>query len=669
MNEKQALLTRWISIVCLALILLAATKRLIRLFPKPDAELNGDAFWTYLPNARNFLENPFGYLTTDISSLYVAPLGYMWPALWGADPARTQMANCIIFLFSILLMWRLALRLGGLITGIISTVLLTTHPDLSSYIPQVLTESLYLFSFLLFITASTEYLLATRYRLAWLTLASLGLSITLLSRPVLQLFTLAALLLVGAIILFRYLRQETLPEGNELIFSYSVAIALSAALVLPIATIIKNGVYFQFWGISSGAGAGIYYGVSPFKMGIEPVYSGFEYDAGIIPLIADPLTQAHPLKPRSDVILRRVAADIVKNTSFADNIKFFYFKLKAWLFFSPEELRMEPKLRKLRTFEWLSIAFAMAMIFFTGLFKNSTGRWQWAINANLLKNNDGKGTLRVGIFCAMLVLALCLAAQLTPVLYNIRYNLFSLDPLLMPLCGISIGMLLNHKKNSIFHLWNSKYFKSRSIIKIRWLAPRIIIVVILIYIPSVLTKYSVQNRAWSMDPFRPGPTEIVLDNSFFGEPSAMKNTEKSWQITDNVSTLKVPLVFEKSTIKLDFMDAIWRIKLAVKSPIYDRKCKTVEVKISMPAKDTGYYNPEPAIHVPLNGDMSLHAIRGNGKLRPTDSGDLLLTFKCPQGTNVQWGGAQLLRVTLPEAARNLIENGIPINPYRPDDIR
>ena len=41
-----------------------------------------------------------------------------------------------------------------------------------------------------------------------------------------------------------------------------------------------------------------------------------------------------------------------------------------------------------------------------------------------------------------------------------------------------------------------------------------------------------------------------------------------------------------------------------------------------------------------------------------------ITFSCPPGTLVSWEGAELLRSTLPDAARALVQQGIPINPYR-----
>ncbi len=88
----------YFSVLWLTFVLIAATKRLIRSFPAPDAELNGDAYWTYLPNARKLLEQPWEFLTTNPDSYHVAPLGYVWAALWAADPARIQLANCVLFL-------------------------------------------------------------------------------------------------------------------------------------------------------------------------------------------------------------------------------------------------------------------------------------------------------------------------------------------------------------------------------------------------------------------------------------------------------------------------------------------------------------------------------------------------------------------------------------------
>ena len=61
--------------------------------------------------------------------------------------------------------------------------------------------------------------------------------------------------------------------------------------------------------------------------------------------------------------------------------------------------------------------------------------------------------------------------------------------------------------------------------------------------------------------------------------------------------------------------------------------------------------------------MHTYASHANDQLRPAGNGNLYITFSCPDDTIVTWSGAELLKSTLPEAARALIQNGTPINPY------
>ena len=343
-----------LSAAWLTLILAAAIQRVGRAFPAPGAELNSDARWVYLPNARKLLEAPWAFLTTDPASYHVAPLGYAWAALWGADPVRTQLANSALFLASVLLLWRCATRLGGLWAGMVATSLMVFNPELHSHIPQVLTESIFLFGLMLCLAGGVEYVLADRRRGLWLALAALGLSITLLSRPVLQLLALGALLLaVATTAALEYRRRHTPgrdPRWHRVV-NRRLCLALAAALLLPAATVFKNGRFFGVWGMGTGAGTGLYYGVSPFKMGLEPVYSQFHYDAGAAAAAAAPETRGNPLDQRADQVNARVALDIVRNTSLPDNLAFFTHKLRAWLLYSTPELQVSYKLRAIRLFE------------------------------------------------------------------------------------------------------------------------------------------------------------------------------------------------------------------------------------------------------------------------------------------------------------------------------
>ena len=664
-NLKLSLTAVW-----LTWMLVAATKRMIRFFPAPEAPLNNDAYWTYLPNAKNLLKAPWYFLTQVEDSFYVAPLGYVWPAIWGADHVTTQLANCTLFLLSIVLMWRLATRLGGLLAGMVATALLVFYPDLTSFVTQVLTESLYLFSLLLLLTCITEYVLSPSSQKLWLALAAIGLTLSLLSRPVLQIFVLALLILVIVGLWFRRRRKAQPFQGWGLLINGSVAIALVSALVLPAAVVLKNGVYFHFWGLGTGAGSGLYYGTSPFKMGVEPVYGGFAYDASVVPFTADPSTKGHPLKPQGDAILSRVALSTIKNTSLVDNIGFFYFKLKTWLFFGQEELRMRPLLRTLRTFEWVAILSGVLLVIFSGFRNKTSTNSSWELNPNLSPNADGFGKRRLVLFFMLLLLTLGMAFQLTPVLYNIRYSMFFLEPTLMVLSGVSVAMLLRS------HLGGKKRDSSARgvqwVTAIKWIAPRIIVIAMLVYIPIALTKHAVRHRTWAMDPLRPGPTEILIDPTQMGPVTAANATPagtNQWTTTQRPAVLSIPFQIDAPTSSKDFLDGIWRFKVAVKPPHEDRNCKNVRMELTTPSPEELWYVPEPLVHVRTDGDLHLYAIRENGALRPLQSGEIKLTFNCPSGTQITWGNAQFLKVTIHEAARALIVDGTPVNPYRPDDIK
>ncbi|WP_133246211.1 hypothetical protein [Acidovorax sp. 99] len=636
----------------LAWMLIIAMRQVIRFFPAPDAEINGDAYWTYLPNARFFLADPWSFLTREPSSFYVAPLSYIWPAIWNANPAVIQVANGGLYLLSVLLMWRLATRLGGVGAGMVATALLVRFPELASYIPQVLTEPLYMFGLLLFLTGLVDYVLAEQRRLFWLTVAATGLAVTLLTRPVLQLFSVLALAALLCLFMVRRTSTDRIPS-LERVVNESTVIALALALSLPILTVVKNGTYFGYWGISTGAGSGLFYGVSPFKMGVEPVYGGFGYDAGITARMAAPATQGHPLHVEADQIQSRAALSIIQSTRWRDNVAFFWFKFKAWMLYSPEDTAMRPKLRQFRLFEWLSIGGATACLAYR--------QWRARKRALLRKNlpiQDGVTLRRLGLCTFILLLAIGMAGQLLPVLYNIRYNVFLLDLLLIPLAGVGVAIMAKQL------CANASHYGLHSALQF---CCGIVLVSLLMALTGALSRSNARDASWSMDPRRPGPTELVLGSNALGTPTlsnARLISPGAWELSAP-ATLSIPLTLDQP---LNFMDGIWRFKLAIAVPHPSRQCMDVTVSLDQPSAETHWYVPRPILHVKLDGKSHLYAIRGNGALRPSNSGSLNLLFRCPEGTVVQWHGAQLLRSSMPEAARALVTDGEPINPYRADDI-
>lgn len=663
-----------LSAVWLTWALTAALHRIIRAFPAPGAEINSDAYWTYLPNAKKFLDHPWTFLTTDPSSYHVAPLSYIWVALWGADPVTVQVANCVLFLLCVLMMWRTAILLGGLVAGVISTSLLVYSPEIYTFVTRVLSESIYLFGLLLFLWASCEYLLSDRRRLTWLALASAGLTITLLSRPVLQ--VLALVFSAFSVTLFLYLKHSRsgpfLARANwTRVFNKSMCLALLCALVLPAMVVVKNGIYFNTWGLGTGAGSGLYYGINPFKMGLEPIYSGFNYDAGAIPMAADPQTRGNPLSSQADDINKQVAIELIKQTSIKDNFIFFAKKMEAWLLYSTPELRISPKLRVFRLLEWLVVFTALSSLWW----RHGTltfGTFSKSKTAIRLPGVVGREPEKLGFMLLLLLVTFAMALQLAPVLYNMRYNIFFMEPWLMLLCGCGAGILMQTAHP--WRLGSETTPHSSAASWMRHTAAKTCVIIVMALVPIALGRYSELYETWSMDPYRPGPTAVVLDRSDMGEIVGHEATalgENRWRLDASVATLALPLRLSDAgrLSQNRIMDAIWRIRLAVDSQDASRHCSKLMLQVTNSHPLDKWYEPDLSVSLQLDAKMHTYAFSGNGRLRPAGNGDFLLTLSCPIGTVVTWSGAELLESTLAHAARDFVQNGVPIDPYRYSEPR
>ncbi|MBF5003976.1 ArnT family glycosyltransferase [Diaphorobacter caeni] len=661
MSDRQI---RFFSLVWLGWILSAATRQLIRYFPQPDAPLNGDAFWIYLPNARKWLDHSWTFFTTDPYSYHVAPLGYWWAAIWRADPATIQMANCILFLACVVLMWRCASRLGGFWAGVTATALLVYYPTLTSFIPQVLTEPLYLFGLLLFIAASVEYLLGTKYPRWLLSLSAFGLMITLLSRPVLQFMAVGTVLMLSIVCLLLCRRSEQVQReryGKVLKISRHFLAAIAIALTLPIAVVAKNGVYFGLWSLGTGAGTGLLYGVSPFKMGQEPVYLGFKYDAYQVAKTANPETTS-TLSKVGDSDNARVAISIIKNTTFIDNTVFFWSKFKAWTLYSTPELLLYPKARQFRIFEWLSIALAIAI----GTIRFAKSQITKASSKFEARDRDSTTTW---VLLLLGLLTLAMIFQLLPVLYNARYNMFFIEPTLILLSATSIATLIRFAWPHC--LWNRNVSppSSPTYFWIRGILLTIAFIAILIPGSNALLRKAQRNEAIAIDPLRLGPVQTILDQRNIGEPTFVGARrppgEHQWLLDSGVGTMQIPINLDNAEkiSPVDTMDAIWLIRLSVRTTTDNRKCSNASVAVADSYPSEGWYEPPQTFKLRTDGAMHTYATHGNDRMRPSKNTTFSITFNCPAGSIVTFGNLELLKSVLPEAARDLIQNRQPIDPY------
>ncbi len=634
----------------LLLVLLGvAFQRLRQAYPPLDAPLNSDAFWTYLPNARKLLQAPWSFLTTDPASYHVAPLGYMWPALLGADQALIQTANGALFLVSCVLLWDFVRRLGGSLAAFVATGLLIGHPDLINHAPLVLTESVYLFGLMLALYGALRAALAPSGTSAgWLGLLTLGLTITLLSRPVLQYMLAAALVLLFVVANFRLPRLR-LDRQQARGFFY----ALAAALLLPLAFAAKNAVYFDVWGIGTGSGTGLYYGVSPFKNGSEPVYSNFSYDAGVTPWAVMPEIGNQPLDRRADTINRTVALELVKRTTLADNLAFFGLKLKGWLFTATPELHIDSRWRRIRVFEWLTIAaFSAALLY----------RARRGTPVALPGQPVGQG-VKLGVYYLLLLIVLGMAAQLVPVLYNMRYASYFIEPWLMMLTGLSIGYLVQ----------GDVLLRGRR----RWQnwALSSAVLVLLGFLAHHATQYALRHEAWRLDPYRPGPTAVMLPSALFSPPRGdgmalvtdPASGREVWRFTASPATLHIDVDTRGAPdVSPDrARDAMWRFRFGlVPAPDHLSRCLKVDVAVAPHHEAISWYVPPAWLPAQAGAQPRTYLIAGNGALRPQGQARVSLTFHCPVGSLIDWRGQELLGSTLPLAARALIREGTPIDPYR-----
>lgn len=635
-----------VNIALLGVVLALTIQRLQRAAPALDVPLSGDAHVTYLPSARKLLDAPWTFLTSDPQSYAVAPLSYFWPALLGADQGTIQFANGLLFLISLVLLWDLARRLGGHLAAFVTVALLAFHPEITDYAPQALTEAPYFFGFALSMYAAVRGLTAPRCepRKRWPALLTLGLTITLLTRPVLQYLLLAGIVALTALTLWKRHRP---PADTTTRQAWLFALMLS--LALPMAVIVKNGICFDVWSIGTGSGTGLYYGVSPFKNGSEPVYSNFMYDAGLMAATADPETQGNPLDKRSDAINRAVALEIVRQTVWSDNLRFFGLKLKQWLLTSTPDLFIKTKLRVFRLSEWLCIG-----LFLTALAVRRIRGLPLALPGLPIPPRR-----KLGIYLLLLALVGLMAVQLTPILYNTRYASYFIEPWLIVLTGLSVAWWVLGVPCAPS--------RARSVLNI---ALRLAAVLLLVYVAQLLTSHAMQREAWRLDPYRPGPTALVLPANRFGPlkgDGMAFAQEGTWKLEKNPATLHIPIDAAALPPQHEALhDAMWRLRFALAAPGErpPTSCVRVAVTVQPSHRDFSWYTPPAQLHLARTQEASTYLMSANGRLRPAAaSATLSLTFHCPSGSVLTWYGIEMRRSTMPEAARDFLRHGVPIDPY------
>lgn len=621
-----------ISIFCLAI------NELIQVFPEIGA-IEGDAFWTYMPNARKLLENPWIFLTTDPASYTVPPLSYFWPALLGANQFYIQIANSFLFLASILLIWSFVRSFAGSLAAMLALVCFVFHPAILYHAPQIMTESPYLFGFSLTLFSIGKYICDSKKSKQWLVLMAIGLTITLLLRPVFQYI----ILIFIAVFSLDYLLRKKLNTSKKII------IALASTFLIPILVITKNGIYFDVWSISTGSGSGLFYGLSPYKNGIEPIFSNFSYDADVIPRGVDPSTQGHPLYKISDNLNKNTSLEIIKNTTLLDNVRFILQKAHTWVFTSTPELYSNIQYRWIRLIELFFIFILSIGSICIFLSKKN-------------KNIASKDTINflVAFYGLAFVLSL-MTAQLSLVLYNSRYSAYFVEPFYIVLMSLSFGAIVSNK---IF-----KKFQSIRILI------GIVLFVLIAYLSYALMQHAVRREVWEMDANRPGPSEVMISSEKMqqidvdGMDSIGLN---EWTINKEPATLTITFDATATPSNDELKDAFWRMRFAFDSAANSipSRCEKASIGVN-PAQDPiNWYPAPPVIFLRADGESHNYMISANGTSRPQaiPSAKFVLTLNCPVGSTLRFEGLEMRRSTLTDAAIEHFLKGTPIDPYLREKI-
>lgn len=635
LNPKKYLIG--IEAVIVFSIFYFAINKIIQYFPKIGT-IEGDAFWTYMPNAQKLLENPWQFLSTDPASYTVAPLSYFWPALLGANQFYIQVANSFLFLTSIILIWSFIRSFSGALAALLALVFFIFHPAILYHAPQIMTESPYFFGFSLSLFSIGRYISDDKKSNKWLILLSIGLSITLLIRPVFQYII---LIFITIFSLKYFLKKNTK-------ISKRIAISLASSFVIPFLFFVKNGIYFDVWSISTGSGSGLLYGLSPYKNGIEPIFSNFSYDADVIPRGVDPSTQGHPLYKISDDLNKNTALEIIKNTSLHDNFHFLLQKTHMWVFTSTPELYTSIKYRWLRLIELFFIS-----IFVIGSITILAAK---KINNNIhaFQSKDAKNFLL--IFYGMAFTLSLMTAQLTLVLYNPRYSAYFVEPFYIVLMSLSFGAIVS-----------SKLIKGHRLMRC---VVGAVLFALFAYLSHALIQHSIRREVWEMDANRPGPSEVMISSEKMNEvrvDGMDPIAPNEWTINREPATLKITFDAAEVPDNDVLRDAFWRMRLAFQSA--DRKipsrCEKVSIGVH-PAQDPiNWYPAPPIIFLRADGEPHNYMISANGTSRPqaVQSAELLLTFHCPVGSTLRFDGAEMRRSTLTDAAIEHFLKGTAIDPY------
>jgi dolichyl-phosphate-mannose-protein mannosyltransferase len=404
LSDNKELLFKYGQIFLFILIYAVYLFRVEQYFDRPVAP---DALKVYLPLSRLFLEEGFSFLFNP-AFITVAPLAYIWPAIFGGDIELIKLANIFAGMLMILCTYGIGKQLHSAVAGLIAAFLFARSPLIIHWIPTVLSEPpFYLFT-IIWLWSIYEVISNKKWAIPVFALA-LGLSI--LTRPVW--FYPAIVFFIGTSFWLIFINANKQVAKN-------LSIALLCSLILPMIIIIKNTVIFGLPSITTASGAALFYGTNIITNGFEPPLLGLSYENG--PALVSILGNKEHAS---------VAIQFLNERTISELINWFVTKISWVTMFSSLDASINQTI-------WRILELMMTLV------------CVWY------------GVKKRNFYIVLLFVALILQIlQTSLALYNMRYSADSLELILMPMAAAGIAVMIN---TAINFLKKGKAFFTKEIL-------------------------------------------------------------------------------------------------------------------------------------------------------------------------------------------------------------
>jgi hypothetical protein len=611
--------------------LLAVTVGLHYIWSHLDHPSAIDAQYSYLPAARALLENGWSFLLTP-ESYRVVPLAYLWPAIWGADPTTIRLAHMVLWVGCIWFLWRICVLMGGYRAGIVA-MLFALNPELVRYFPSELTEPIFLFGLFGWMHTMARIFINGQLGKGVIAQGAFMLTITLLSRPVLQLLVPLVFLLCISGLVIAKLSKRPLFVVKHAPQIHTVAWILVLSLAAPAALVIKNGLTFGLWGLGTGSGIGLYLGSHPLFQGTEPGFLGFDFDVNLLAGLAG---SDHSHSWIADKATRSAALWQLQSMSWTEGLAFFGRKLWWWIAHHPTQIDAYGSvLRKMRFFELLLVISALLWTIYLFAAKRPLG---WLMSTRFSSKQWGYAAFLLFMLCAML-------AQMLPILYNSRYSSALLDPWLIPLAAFGFSLLTSPFQS----FTNAPPGHAREQGTYSWIhkVGSVLIIIVLVTMSLAGYLWSRNLESIAIDPQHMGSTRIVLsaNNTEHVYVHGMEPIDSSrWVTTAPQSTFRIRVSqreVDQITAANPF-NAMWETDITI-SPMKGLCGHATFAYVTDSGQVLQSWERRPlTLALRNDGQLQQLVVHANHELRPHQSGSLQMAFDCPVGTTVKWHGTHVL---------------------------